>query len=189
VGWERFLRGMRAYSEHWRYAHPYPQDFFDAFQAGAEAKLDGYFEQVFRSTATVDWKVEVAQRRELPPEGWFQDVRGVWQEGALDLVEAARGARGQRAQARVGRARSGPDLLPRRGHVGQPVVRRGRHADAVALGRARPHAVRAPPARLRRDRWLRRRNPRRRRGAARARSPSRRCGSRSDAPRSGSSAG
>src|SRR5262249_50754298 len=35
VGHERFLRGMRAYSEQYRYGHPYPQEFFDAFCVAA----------------------------------------------------------------------------------------------------------------------------------------------------------
>src|SRR6185436_8724924 len=71
--WERFLRGMRLYSERWRYGHPYPQDFFDAFQDGAKADIPWFFESVFRSTATVDWSVEVAQKRVPDASGWFPD--------------------------------------------------------------------------------------------------------------------
>jgi hypothetical protein len=78
VGDARFLRGMRTYSERWRFRHPYPQDFFDAFQEGAKADIAWYFEQAFRSTATVDWRVEVAQERTKPPRGWFPDDEGRW---------------------------------------------------------------------------------------------------------------
>jgi hypothetical protein len=78
VGWEAFLRGMRTYSERWRYGHPYPQDFFDAFQEGARVEIPWFFESVFQSTSTVDWSVEVSQRRERKPSGWFQDAGGRW---------------------------------------------------------------------------------------------------------------
>jgi hypothetical protein len=80
VGWERFLRGMRLYSERWRYGHPYPQDFFDAFQEGAQAEIPWFFESVFRSTETVDWSVEVAQKREPEKSGWFPDASGAFRK-------------------------------------------------------------------------------------------------------------
>lgn len=78
VGDDRFARGMRAYSERWRYRHPYPQDFFDAFAAGAKVDVSWYFEQAFRSTATLDWSVDVAQKRVGPPRGWFPGPDGEW---------------------------------------------------------------------------------------------------------------
>jgi hypothetical protein len=80
VGWERFLRGMRLYSERWRYGHPYPHDFFDAFQEGAQGDNAWFFDAVFRSTATVDWSVEVAQKLEAKPKGWFPQASGEWKE-------------------------------------------------------------------------------------------------------------
>ncbi len=78
VGWERFLRGMRLYSERWRYGHPYPHDFFDAFQEGAKGDNAWFFDAVFRSTATVDWSVEVGQKLEAKPKGWFPQASGEW---------------------------------------------------------------------------------------------------------------
>jgi hypothetical protein len=81
VGEDNFLRGMRHYAETWRYRHPYPQDFFDAFQAGARIdNIAWYFEQAFRSTATLDWRVEVEQKRMSEPRGWFTDSTGAWVE-------------------------------------------------------------------------------------------------------------
>jgi hypothetical protein len=82
VGWEPFLRGMRLYSERWRYRHPYPQDFVDAFQEGAVVDIPWFFDAAFRSTATVDWSVEVDQKPEPKPAGWFLDPKGEWRKAA-----------------------------------------------------------------------------------------------------------
>ena len=73
VGRERFLRGMRHFAETWRYRHPYPDDFFAAFAEGAGADLDWYFEALFRGTGTVDWSVDVEQRREPRERGFVQE--------------------------------------------------------------------------------------------------------------------
>jgi hypothetical protein len=85
IGREAFLRGMRHFSEHWRYSHPYPDDFFRDFQVGAgmAGELDWFFDELFRGTGTVDWSVRVEQRREPSPAGWF---RG--EDGELELLEA-----------------------------------------------------------------------------------------------------
>ncbi|MBL8858648.1 MAG: M1 family metallopeptidase [Planctomycetes bacterium] len=80
VGEDNFLRGMRLYSERWRYRHPYPQDFFDTFLEGSKVDVAWYFEQAFRSTATLDWKVEVAQKPATSPRGWMIDASGAWVE-------------------------------------------------------------------------------------------------------------
>ena len=73
IGEEAFLRGMRTFSERWRYAHPYPQDFFDAFIEGSGVDVAWYFEEVFRGTGTVDWSVDVNQRRIPVRSGYFQE--------------------------------------------------------------------------------------------------------------------
>ncbi len=84
VGNDNFLRGMRNYSEKWRYRHPYPQDFFDSFKEGANIDVGWYFEQAFRSTATLDWRVDVAQKKLDDPRGWFPAADGSWVERAPD---------------------------------------------------------------------------------------------------------
>src|SRR5262249_41351575 len=50
IGWEAFARGMRRYSETWRYAHPTPDDFFHTFQEGAGTDVSWYFRELFRTT-------------------------------------------------------------------------------------------------------------------------------------------
>jgi hypothetical protein len=95
VGEEPFLRGMRLYAERFRYGHPYADDFFDTFDEGARVDASEYFEQAFRSTATVDWSVEVTNRKASEPAGWFLDEQGVWRKrerGAPNADDARAGA-------------------------------------------------------------------------------------------------
>jgi len=84
VGYEDFLRGLREYSDQWRYRHPYPQDFFDTFNEAIGQDLSWYFDDAFRSTKTIDWSVQVRQERPADPEGWFQG-----EDGAFVLLEDA----------------------------------------------------------------------------------------------------
>ncbi|MEZ6016036.1 MAG: M1 family metallopeptidase [Planctomycetota bacterium] len=86
VGREAFLRGMRHYAELWRYRHPYPADFFDAFQVGADVDVQWYFDELFRGTGTVDWSVEVKQSQALEPKGWFRCADGRWQEDCAPSI-------------------------------------------------------------------------------------------------------
>ncbi len=84
VGDQAFLRGMRHYSEDWRYAHPYPEDFYRSFQQGSGTEVDWYFREVFQGTGTVDWQVEVDQERRPDPVGFFQAEGGQFLERAVE---------------------------------------------------------------------------------------------------------
>ncbi|MFT5284438.1 MAG: hypothetical protein ACI8TQ_000594 [Planctomycetota bacterium] len=105
VGEVAFLRGMRHYSETWRYKHPYPDDFFAAFQegSGVEEDLSWYWEDFFRSTGMGDWSVKVNQARESKPHGYFADdetgefvmIGSVDDEESEDEVAEADGAAGE----------------------------------------------------------------------------------------------
>jgi hypothetical protein len=83
VGDAAFMRGMRHYSREWRYRHPYPDDFFRSFQAGAGVDCQWYFDEAFRSTATADWSVEVDARRRPRDKGLFQGEGGDFLERAV----------------------------------------------------------------------------------------------------------
>ena len=76
VGREAFLRGMRHYADTWRYRHPYPDDFFAAFQQGSGKDVGWYFDEVFRGWGTVDWSVSVETKRAAPSAGLFQSEPG-----------------------------------------------------------------------------------------------------------------
>jgi hypothetical protein len=144
VGWERFLRGMRLYSERWRYAHPYAQDFFQAFDEGAKVDFSWFFEAAFRSTATVDWSVEVSQKREPRPGGWFQDAAGEWKlrEKTAEEKEQERKEKQDASASSDGRAEGAPqdsqgpwriDLMVRRkGALLLPLKLQLKYADGAA---------------------------------------------------------
>ena len=78
VGSTLFLRGMRHYSEQWRYRHPYAEDFYAAFQEGSGEDVAWFFDDVFRGTKTADWSVDVRQPRTPKPAGLFQLPDGSW---------------------------------------------------------------------------------------------------------------
>jgi len=91
VGAEKFERAMRLYSERWRYRHPYPDDFFAAFQEAVDIDLKWFFDAAFRSEQTIDWSVEVSQRRAAKDEGWFQGPDGVWKPATAASEKAESG--------------------------------------------------------------------------------------------------
>lgn len=88
LGYDAFLKGMRHYSEMWRFRHPYPEDFFETFSRGAGVDVGWYFDDVFRGTGTVDWSVTVSQRR-MPKEAGFFLVDGRWVEVENDQVTSS----------------------------------------------------------------------------------------------------
>jgi hypothetical protein len=83
VGDEAFHRGLRRFARDWRYLHPYPADFYRAFQAGAELELGWFFQEFFQGTGTVDWSVAVTQARRSEPRGFFQGEGGEFLERAV----------------------------------------------------------------------------------------------------------
>jgi len=80
VGDEAFYKGMRHYSLAWRYEHPYPDDFFRAFQEGSGQDLGWYFREMFQGTGTVDWSIAVEQKKRPERRGFFQAQGGEFLE-------------------------------------------------------------------------------------------------------------
>jgi len=122
VGYEPFLRGMRHYSEQWRFRHPYAQDFFDSFCEGAGVDVHWYFEDLFRGTGTVDWSIDVQQQRESERQGRVQ---------AGPATSSSRSTRRRRRRRRPSRSPRTNTRRPTRRSRARPSttkIRRGRHA-------------------------------------------------------------
>jgi hypothetical protein len=83
VGDAEFLRGMRHYAREWRYRHPYPDDFFRSFQAGAGVDCQWYFDEAFRTERTGDWQLAVSQRKRPADRGLFQGEGGEFLERSV----------------------------------------------------------------------------------------------------------
>ncbi len=63
LGEETFLRAYRAFLRDWAYKHPYPYDFFNAFEAAAGRDLDWFWDSWYVRTWTLDQAVgRVTQR-------------------------------------------------------------------------------------------------------------------------------
>lgn len=82
VGRTIFLRGMRRFSEEWRYRHPYPEDFYKSFIEGSGEDVGWFFDEVFRGTGTVDWTVTVAEPMTAPATGLFMQADGSFASAA-----------------------------------------------------------------------------------------------------------
>lgn len=84
VGEEAFLRGMRGFSQEWRYRHPYPEDFYATFLDRSGADVGWFLEDAFRTVKTIDWSVEVDERVASEPAGWFLNDDGEWERKRRD---------------------------------------------------------------------------------------------------------
>jgi len=76
IGEDSFRRGMHHFSTTWRYRHPYPDDFYAAFQEGAGVDVSWFFQELFEEVGSVDWKVEVVQAERESRAGLFQGEEG-----------------------------------------------------------------------------------------------------------------
>ncbi len=54
LGQDTFLRAYRGYLSAWAYKHPYPQDFFNAFEDAAGEDLDWFWDSFYYETWTLD---------------------------------------------------------------------------------------------------------------------------------------
>ncbi len=138
VGEEAFLRGMRHYSETWRYRHPYPDDFVQTFSEAAGGDYAWYFDALLGTSDTVDWSVEVQQKAIADAIGWFPGEDGVYA-----LVEKPQSGEEGAAESEAASARDGEDegargklwrydvVLRRRGGLELPVSVRVSFADGT----------------------------------------------------------
>ena len=75
IGWERLRRGLSAFFERARFTHPAPDDLFRALSEGAGENLTWFFDQVHRSSNTVDYAIGQLTTSDAGPRG-LVDVRG-----------------------------------------------------------------------------------------------------------------
>ncbi len=71
LGWPTLKRGMAAYYDRWQFAHPEPQDFFDAVSEAADMDLRWFFDQVHGGSAVFDYGVAQLTSRDAAGRGFF----------------------------------------------------------------------------------------------------------------------
>ena len=63
LGKELFYKGMRNYYQQWKFKHPRPDDFFSAFNMGADVDMNWFFDQFFRQNKVIDYTVKSISSR------------------------------------------------------------------------------------------------------------------------------
>jgi len=58
LGWPVVQRIMSTYFSRWKFKHPKPQDFFDVANEVSGRNLNGYFDQVYRSSNVFDYGIQ-----------------------------------------------------------------------------------------------------------------------------------
>jgi hypothetical protein len=58
LGWESVRRILAAHFETWKFAHPKPKDFFELASRVSGRDLEGFFDQVYRSSNDFDYGVQ-----------------------------------------------------------------------------------------------------------------------------------
>jgi hypothetical protein len=116
VGDKPFLSGMKHYSAQWRYRHPYPEDFYASFNEGSGADVGWYFADLFETTATVDWSINVAQSETPALIGMVQGADG------FAMVEAPKGAEPATEPATEPTAEPAVEPAPSEGEPDAPPV-------------------------------------------------------------------
>jgi aminopeptidase N len=58
LGWQTLQRIMSTHFARWKFKHPKPQDFFDIANEVSGRDLNGYFDQVYRSSNAFDYGIQ-----------------------------------------------------------------------------------------------------------------------------------
>ena len=65
LGWETLRRGMSAFYNDWRFAHPRPDDFFSALRTASGEDLEWFVEQAYGSANVYDYGVAQLTSRQV----------------------------------------------------------------------------------------------------------------------------
>jgi hypothetical protein len=71
LGWTSLRRGMSAFYDRWRFAHPTPNDFFDAISTASGEDLDWFFDQVHGGANVYDYGIAQLTSRPVGGRGFF----------------------------------------------------------------------------------------------------------------------
>jgi len=84
LGWSTLKRGMAAFYDQWRFAHPKPNDFFRMISAASEQDLSWFFDQVHGDASTFDYGIDQLTSRPLSRRGFFGSAGAGFSDGFDD---------------------------------------------------------------------------------------------------------
>ena len=82
LGWSTLQRGMAAFYEQWRFAHPKPDDFFRTISAASGQDLSWFFDQVHGNASTFDYGIDQLTSRRLGRRGFFGGAGAAFSDGS-----------------------------------------------------------------------------------------------------------
>ena len=71
LGWTSLRQGMSAFYDRWRFAHPTPNDFFNAISTASGEDLDWFFDQVHGGANVYDYGIAQLTSRPVGGRGFF----------------------------------------------------------------------------------------------------------------------
>ena len=72
LGWPTLRRGMAAFYDGWRFAHPEPEDFFEAINVAADTDLSWFFDQVHGSSRVFDYGIDSLSSQPFTTRGYTE---------------------------------------------------------------------------------------------------------------------
>ncbi|HSK08553.1 MAG TPA: M1 family metallopeptidase [Vicinamibacterales bacterium] len=104
LGWPTLQRAMATFFQRWRFGHPKPADFFAVVNEVSGRDMTWFFDQVYRSSNTFDYAVDLLQSSPATDAGFFD------QDGKRQ--HSARAGREGRYRTTVAVRRHGEAIFP-----------------------------------------------------------------------------
>ena len=76
LGWETLQKILSTFFTRYAFKHPEPRDFFAVANEVSGRDLTWFFDQVYRSSATFDYAVEVFTSDRITDRGFIGDLKG-----------------------------------------------------------------------------------------------------------------
>ena len=73
LGWDTLQRILSTFFTRWAFKHPKPQDFFAVANEVSGQDLTWFFDQVYRSSSTFDYKIDVFTSEPREDRGYLRD--------------------------------------------------------------------------------------------------------------------
>ena len=86
LGWSTLQRGMAAFYDQWRFAHPTPDDFFRTINAASGQDLSWFFDQAHGDASTFDYGIDQLTSRRLSRRGFFGSAGPDFSDGSDEEV-------------------------------------------------------------------------------------------------------